>query len=127
MFAYNILAYCLYLPATYYITIVIGKNLNRHGLPFLMNAFHQQELLVQTVNKFLLYGYYLVNLGYASISINFFGDLTSYIQLFEILVFRLGILLMGLGILHYFNLFIFASFTPTIQKLFSIHSPINKK
>lgn len=116
---YNLVSYLTYIPATFYITIVIGKDLNNRGALFLMQMFNNNEALVSTLNKFLLIGYYLINLGYAAISINFFHQITSWLMLAEELTFRIGLLLIGLGFMHYLNIFIFANFTKHIQHFFS--------
>lgn len=116
---YNLISYCLYLPATFYITIVIGKDLNQQGAHFLLQTFSGNVELVQTVNKFLLIGYYLLNLGYAAVSVNFFSQIDTWLMLIDELTFRLGIILMGLGCIHYFNLFVLTKFTKQIQILFS--------
>jgi hypothetical protein len=121
MESFNIVTYLIYLPITFYITIGIGKDLNQKGEVYLMRAFHQQTHLVQSVNKFLLIGYYLINLGYAVISINFFGSVDSWLMAFESIAFRLGALLIGLGLLHYFNLYAFAKFSKNIQQIFQIN------
>ncbi|MFY8189943.1 MAG: hypothetical protein ACOVK9_03180, partial [Bacteroidia bacterium] len=76
---------------------MIGKDLNNRGALFLMQMFNNNEALVSTLNKFLLIGYYLINLGYAAISINFFHQITSWLMLAEELTFRIGLLLIGLG------------------------------
>ncbi|OYU95063.1 MAG: hypothetical protein CFE21_12205 [Bacteroidetes bacterium B1(2017)] len=116
---FNLISYCLYLPATFYITIVIGKDLNQQGAHFLLQTFAGDTELVQTLNKFLLIGYYLINLGYAAVSVNFFSQIDTWLMLVEELTLRLGMLLMGLGFIHYFNLFALTTFTKQIQHLFS--------
>ncbi len=120
---YNLLAYLIYLPITAYITIVIGKDLNTKGETLLLSSFNNNASLVQTVNRFLLIGYYLLNLGYAAISLNLFNDLYSLMDVFEALQIRIGVILMSLGLVHYFNLLVFTYFSKTIQKLFSNYSP----
>lgn len=119
---YNVVAYLFYIPATFYITIIVGKDLNKKGAIFLLQMFTNNEPLVNTLNKFLLIGYYLLNLGYAAVSINFFQQITNWLMLAEELIFRIGILLIGLGLMHYLNLFVFANFNKLIQHFFSNNS-----
>lgn len=119
---FNIVAYLIYLPATFYLTIRVGKDLHQRGELYIQQAFPSDPLLVRTVNRFLLIGYYLMNLGYAAISIQLFGDLQSWMNLFETIALRLGYIIMGLGIMHYINLISLVVFTPLIQKFFSHHS-----
>lgn len=115
---YNVVAYLTYIPATFYITIIVGKDLNKKGAIFLLQMFTNNEPLVNTLNKFLLIGYYLLNLGYAAVSINFFQQISSWLMLVEELIFRIGLLLIGLGFMHYLNLLIFANFNKLIQHFF---------
>ncbi len=119
---YNLIAYSIYLPITAYITLVIGKDLNQKGEVLLLHSFGQKVALVQTLNRFLLIGYYLLNLGYAAISLNLFEPLYSLQEVFEALVLRIGVILISLGAVHFMNLFVFTKYAPKIQQLFSNHS-----
>jgi hypothetical protein len=119
---YNLIAYSIYLPITAYITLVIGKDLNQKGEILLLHSFGHKVDLVQTLNRFLLIGYYLLNLGYAAISLNLFEQLYSLQEVFEALVLRIGVILISLGLVHYMNLFVFTKYAQKIQQLFSNHS-----
>ncbi|MES2382030.1 MAG: hypothetical protein V4538_13370 [Bacteroidota bacterium] len=115
---YNLISYLIYLPVTFYITVFIGKVFYTNGIVFLSDAFNGNKELAEVLNKFLLVGYYLVNLGYAAISINTFSSVDSYLQLAEELSKRLGIIIIGLAVLHYFNMYTFSHFSKQIQKLY---------
>lgn len=115
---YNLINYLIYLPVTFYITVFIGKVFYTNGLVFLTGAFNGNKELAEVLNRFLLVAYYLVNLGYAAVSINTFSSVDSYLQLAEELSKRLGIIIIGLAILHYFNMYTFSHFSKQIQKLY---------
>ncbi len=116
---YNLISYLIYLPTTFYITVIVGWTLYKKGIVFLNDAFNSNIELASILNKFLLLGYYLLNLGYAAVSIHIFSEIYSFSQLIEELSKRIGLLMIGLAIMHYFNMYTFSHFNKQIQKLYS--------
>ncbi|MBJ7429505.1 MAG: hypothetical protein JHD28_11205, partial [Bacteroidia bacterium] len=116
---YNFISYLIYLPITFYITVIVGWVLYKKGIVFLNDAFNSNVELASILNKFLLLGYYLLNLGYAAISIHIFSEINSITQLIEELSKRIGLLIIGLALMHYFNMYTFSHFNKQIQKLYS--------
>ena len=114
---YNLLGYLLYLPASFYITVVVGRSLYRAGNDYLEDCFAGQSTLAHTCNRILLLGYYLVNLGYATYSVSFWNHVSNPVGLAEELSLRLGLLISGLACLHYFNLYAILKFRNAIQIL----------
>jgi NO-binding membrane sensor protein with MHYT domain len=117
---YNLISYIIYLPITFYITVVVGWILYKKGIVFLNDTFNSNLELASILNRFLLLGYYLLNLGYAAVSIHIFSEINSIPQLIEELSKRIGMLIIGLAIMHYFNMYSFSHFNKQIQKLYSI-------
>lgn len=111
----NILAYFIYLPVTVYITVVVGHRLYSDGAYFIRDLFPTQRLLADQINKFLLIGYYLLNLGYVAISLTFWKEVSTLLQVAEELSIRLGLIVLTLGIIHYLNMVVLAivSFSKT--------------
>lgn len=118
MINYNLTGYLIYLPATFYITFYVGNKLYRNGEPFLADTFHGNHTLSNAYNRFLLTGYYLLNLGYATISINWWAAIQNTVQLIEEVSWRLGLIVMMLGIIHYFNMYSFARFGGQLKRLY---------
>jgi hypothetical protein len=116
---YNFISYLIYLPITFYITVIVGWVLYKKGIVFLIDAFNSNVELASILNKFLLLGYYLLNLGYAAVSIHIFSEINSITQLIEELSKRIGMLIIGLALMHYFNMYTFSHFNKQIQKLYS--------
>lgn len=116
---YKLISYLIYLPITFYVTVIVGWVLYRKGIVFLNDAFNSNVELAGILNRFLLLGYYLLNLGYAAISIHVFAEINTISQLIEELSKRIGILIMGLALMHYFNMYTFSHFSKQIQKLYS--------
>ena len=101
----NIITYSLYLPIISFITIKTGWSLYKNGKVYLQGLFKNDMLLVNRINKILLMGYYLVNLGYAVITISYWSTIKNEIELINSLTFTLGKLILLLAILHYNNIF----------------------
>ena len=102
---YNIVTYSVYLPIIFFITIRIGWIFNKNGEVFLLNIFKGNTALVKNINRLLLIGYYLVNLGYAVVTISFWEKVESPIEVINTLSGVLGKIIILLAILHYNNIF----------------------
>lgn len=115
---YNVISYFVYLTFTFYVTVIVGRILYKRGLPFLLDMFSNNETLANILNKSLLLGYYLINLGFTTVSINTFYHIASSTQLVEELSKRIGLNIMSIAIIHYLNLFTFSHFSKQIQHLY---------
>ena len=100
---YNILAYAIYLPIIAVIMVKVGWLFYTHGELFLLNLFQQDQSIVKPINNLLLIGYYLLNLGYAIITIAYWEKIDTVQDIFNTLSYHLGIIIIGLSILHYNN------------------------
>jgi len=100
---YNIITYCLYLMITAIVILFVGKTLYTNGRPFLINVFHGNISLADSINKLLLVGYYLVNIGYTVIALRIWQRIDSTQSLVEILSYKIGLIVFILGIMHVFN------------------------
>ena len=104
---YNTIGYMIYLPATAYITIIVGKAFHKNGIHYILSDSIPDQL-AHSANNLLLVGYYLVNIGYAFASIVNWHNLISINQLIEELSFRLAFIILFLAFLHYINLSVIA-------------------
>ena len=107
----NIIAYSIYLPITFIITIKVGWICYKNGAIYLKETAKQHSYWLEVINKLLLIGYYLINLGYAAITLSFWDTLTTFSQLIGVLTYKLGIILLTLGIMHFVNM-LTATFLP---------------
>lgn len=101
----NILTYSIYLMVTIYITVVVGYKFYKNGIHLILNLFKPNIEGAHAINKLLLVGYYLVNLGYLAISIKGWPVIQSHNEMIKILFQQTGIILLALAVLHYNNLF----------------------
>lgn len=100
----NTLAYIIYLAITYLITVHIGLIFYRNGRVYILGLLNNDERLTDFVNKLLLVGYYLLNLGYAALMLRFWGTVSSWTGLLVSLCSMTGRIILGLGLMHFCNM-----------------------
>ena len=106
----------IYILITGFITIYVGKILFKNGRHFLLSML-LEETLTDSVNRILLTGYYLVNLGYVSLMLSVRPPVESLSDLISSLSTSVGRIMLTLGLMHYFNIAIV-----TIWNKINIHS-----
>ena len=99
--------YVLYLGLSIFLTVWVGNTLHKHGRVFLITAFHDDEKLADSVNHLLLVGFYLINLGWVALALRSSNAPNGIGEVFELLSIKLGIVLLILGAMHFFNIYIF--------------------
>jgi hypothetical protein len=98
--------YAAYATTSIGLTIYLARTLSRNGAVFLEDVFKDTPKLAEAVNKLLVVGFYLVNLGYAALIMKGEPAETS-VAAVEVLAWKLGALLMSLAFMHFVNLFVF--------------------
>lgn len=101
-------AYLLYLAISIALTIWVARTLFKNGRVFLVDVFHGNESLADSVNHLLVVGFYLVNLGYVSLALKLGYDVATTREAIEALSWKIGLVLLVLGGMHFFNLYIFS-------------------
>ena len=61
--------YLVYLAISIGLTVWVARTLHRSGRSFLIDAFHQNDELADSVNHLLVVGFYLINLWYVSLAL----------------------------------------------------------
>lgn len=105
--SYILICYSVYLVLTVILTIWVAHTLFRNGRVFLIDIFHGNEELAKAVNNLLLVGFYLVNIGYAVYTLRIGYDIGNTRLLVEELSLKLGAIILILGGMHFFNMFVF--------------------
>ena len=105
MFDYLPLVYAAYAGVTVGLTVWLAKVLSSSGEVFLADVFPENPELGAAVNKLLVVGFYLVNLGYAARMLSG-GNATDVRSAIEVLSMKLGALLLSLAAMHFVNMFI---------------------
>jgi hypothetical protein len=103
------IAYSIYLVISIALTIWVGRTLFRNGQVFLDDALGNQQL-ARSVNQLLVVGFYLLNLGYASIALKINALVDTPSVAFEALSLKLGLVLLVLGAIHFFNVYVLSRF-----------------
>ena len=105
---YVVGTYALYLAISIAVTVWVARTLHKSGRLFLVDAFHGNEALADSINHLLLVGFYLVNVGYVTLALKY-GDRAANLQeLLEVLSTKVGAVLLILGVMHFFNLYVFS-------------------
>jgi hypothetical protein len=105
---YVVWAYLAYLLASIGLTIWVAHTLHKNGRIFLVDAFHGNAPLADSVNHLLVVGFYLINFGYVFLALKLGRkpwDLPSGIEFFST---KIGLVLLVLGGMHFFNLYVFS-------------------
>ena len=100
--------YLIYLALSIALTIWVGRTLHKNGRVFLVDVFHGNEALADSVNHLLVVGFYLINFGYVSLALKLGYIIETAEQSVEALSVKIGMVLLVLGGMHFFNLFVFS-------------------
>ncbi len=104
----GITTYLIYLAISIALTIWVARTLHKNGRVFLVDVFHGNETLADSVNHLLVVGFYLINFGYVSLALKLGYDVATPQEGIEALSVKVGMVLIVLGAMHFFNLFIFS-------------------
>lgn len=104
---YIILTYSFYLVITICLTIWVARTLFKNGKVFLVDIFHGNQELADSVNNLLLVGFYLINIGYAVYTLQVTDRIIDIQAVIEELSIKIGLIILILGAMHFFNLYIF--------------------
>jgi len=101
-----VLTYLAYLAIAVPTTLWVGSTLRRNGRVFLLDVFDGDSELAAAVNHLLVVGFYLVNLGYVFFALKVGGSVTSTQEAIEALSYKVGGVVLVLGVLHLTNLYV---------------------
>src|ERR1043165_1610256 len=104
----GISTYLVYLAISIGLTIWVARTLHKNGRVFLVDVFHGNEALADSVNHLLVVGFYLINVGYVSLALKLGYIVVTAQEAMEALSVKIGMVLIVLGGMHFFNLFVFS-------------------
>lgn len=104
---YIVVSYLAYLAISLGVTVWVATTLHRNGRVFLVDAFHGNTELADSVNRLLVVGFYLVNIGYVTLALRTTAALNSTREAIELVSDKIGVVLLVLGCMHFGNLYIF--------------------
>jgi hypothetical protein len=104
--SYLVYSYLVYLSISVCATVMVARTLFRNGRVFLMDAFHGNGELADSVNRLLVAGFYLLNIGFIALAVGSSVPLSSTREAIELVSQKVGLALVVLGAVHLFNLYV---------------------
>jgi hypothetical protein len=104
---YIVQCYVAYLAVSLAVTVWVARTLHRNGRTFLIDAFHGNQPLADSINHLLVVGFYLINVGYVALALRTNTPVPDVRSAIELVCDKLGVVLIVLGIMHFFNLYVF--------------------
>ena len=110
--------YLTYLVVSIALTVWVARTLHKKGRVFLVDVLRGNEPLADSVNHLLVVGFYLINLGYVSLALRLGVRVENAQGAIEALSQKVGMVLVVLGIMHFFNLYVFSRIRrrPTFER-----------
>lgn len=103
---YTLWAYAIYIPLTLILTFYVARKLFKNGLVYMRDIFSGREELAVSTNRLFETGFYLLNIGFA-LWIMEMRYINSMRELMEGLSHKVGGFSIYLGVVLFFNLFLF--------------------
>jgi hypothetical protein len=103
-----VVSYLVYLLISVTLTVWVARTLHKRGAIFLVDAFHSDAELAASVNHLLVVGFYLINIGFVALALKSTAVIGNSRAAIEMLSDKLGFVLLTLGGMHFFNLFVFS-------------------
>ena len=107
--------YVAYLAVTVALTVWVARTLFRNGQVFLKDALADEDLAA-SVNRLLVVGFYLLNHGYVALAMRTGAHVLNATDAVETLATKLGLVMLALGAIHFFNIFVLTRFRKRIQR-----------
>jgi hypothetical protein len=100
--------YVIYLVISLVLTVWVARALFKNGRVFLVDVFTGNASLADSVNHLLVVGFYLINLGFVALALRITSPVADARQSIEALASKIGTVLLVLGAMHFFNLYVFS-------------------
>jgi hypothetical protein len=101
------LFYLTYLLTAVPITVWVAHTLSKNGKVFLIDVFRGNESIADAVNRLLVVGFYLINLGYICLWLKIDASVEQMSSGIEMWASKIGCILLVLGVMHLFNVLVF--------------------
>lgn len=102
---FTVITYLAYIAISILLIFWVGRTLFTHGRIFLIEIFETTEI-ADAINKLLLVGFYLINMGYMVYNLKIRASVVDLRECIEMLSIKLGIIILVLGAMHFFNIFV---------------------
>ena len=108
--------YLVYLAISIALTAWVARTLHRNGRIFLVDCFHGNTDLADSVNHLLVVGFYLINVGFIALALKYGVTAANVQEGLESLSTKVGLVLLVLGAMHFFNLAVFTTMRKRAQE-----------
>jgi hypothetical protein len=105
--SFNFTAYLIYLPVVISLTWYVAYVLFKNSRTFMLDIFHGKEEIATSTNTLFKTGFYLLNLGFALVIMEIAADILDGQTMLEILSYKIGGFSIYLGLMLFFNLYLF--------------------
>jgi len=102
-----LVAYYVYLPVTILLTLYVAHVLFKQGRIFMLDIFNGRAEIADATNHLFKVGFYLLNIGFALMMMQTNYDILNAQELVEVLSNKIGWFSVYLGIMLFFNLYLF--------------------
>src|SRR5689334_7208528 len=103
----NFIAYLIYLPIVIVLTWYVAHTLFKNSKIFMLDIFSGKAEIAISTNKLFETGFYLLNLGFALLIMQIAEEIFDSRSMLEILSVRIGGFSIYLGLMLFFNLYLF--------------------
>lgn len=103
----NFIAYLIYLPVVIILTWYVARTIFRNSRVFMLDIFNGREDIALSTNKLFETGFYLLNMGFAFLIMEISDNIIGSQTLLERLSTKIGGFCIYLGIMLFFNLYLF--------------------
>lgn len=103
---YLVWTYSIYLAVSISLVIWVATTLRRHGRLFLVAACRNDTELADSLNHLVNVGFYLLSLGYVTLTLQSQGRPGSTQDVIELLSTKEGAVLLVLGAMHFIYVYI---------------------
>ena len=100
--------YSMYLVVSVAMTIWVARTLSKNGGHFLVDVFGGDAEKADATNHLLVVGFYLINFGYICFNMAVRDANITARSAVEALSWKVGMVLVVLGGMHFFNLYVFS-------------------
>ena len=103
----NLVAYFIYLPVVIILTWYVAHTLFKNSKVFMLDIFQGKAEIALSTNRLFETGFYLLNLGFALLIMEVTSNIFDGRGMLEILSYKIGGFSIYLGIMLFFNLYLF--------------------
>jgi hypothetical protein len=108
-------SYLIYLVISLSVTVWVARTLYKNGRVFLIDAFHGDAHLADSINRLLVVAFYLINAGYVAYALSTDRRVDTLRAAIELVSEKIGAILLLLGVMHLLNFYLLTAFG-TVRK-----------